>query len=119
MSARFDLAAAWGSMSPDTQRRLGMAAIAQEIGYLGCNAMIAARDGTITAYDAAQQAGSDTINAIVARHCLDANGTAAPPDLAPLGIRQCESCGCTDRCGCSEGCSWVGPLRCSACVQTA
>jgi hypothetical protein len=39
------------------------------------------------------------------------------PNLAPLGIRQCRVCGCTDFSGCEGGCHWVDATLCSVCLR--
>lgn len=33
-----------------------------------------------------------------------------------VGIRACRGCACTDAMACEGGCSWAGPILCSACV---
>lgn len=38
------------------------------------------------------------------------------PDLAPIAVRSCRVCGCTDDCACPGGCSWVAPGLCSSCA---
>ncbi len=48
------------------------------------------------------------------------NGKLPPvPDLRPLGIRQCRSCGCTGAHACEGGCYWVETDLRSACVPGA
>lgn len=37
-------------------------------------------------------------------------------DLAPLGIRACRVCGCTDNSACAGGCGWVERDLCSLCI---
>lgn len=32
------------------------------------------------------------------------------------GLPQCRECGCTENSSCGDGCSWVEPDLCSACV---
>jgi hypothetical protein len=48
---------------------------------------------------------------------LKGDGTTLPPrpDLGPLGIRQCRSCGCTENFAFHGVCSWVETDLCSIC----
>ena len=121
-----DLRAAWDSLTPELQAQAGMAAIA-----IGASVLVmmieehempswqhAANARVTNFYDAADEECSKLLGIIVEANVLGGDiNRLAPPSLASLDIRQCVGCGCTDKVGCSQGCSWTGPLVCSACTD--
>lgn len=48
--------------------------------------------------------------------CEDAIGVVTTRKAYRLSRGKCRACGCTDARGCDEGCAWVEPDLCSACV---
>jgi hypothetical protein len=116
--ALYDLSIAWDSLTPEQQKRLGMAAIAVGIGAAGCDLT----PGYTPAYEAAQLEGFDQIDMVLrdaAMLSVDEQGKLPKPHLSVFGVRQCRACGCTDSMGCDKGCSWAEGDLCSACVSAA
>lgn len=126
LSPTLDLRKAWESLTPEQQAELGMAAIAMGACYLVTmieehelpNWRIAAQASHTNYYDAADQEAASIMGIITEANVLGGDITRLrPPDLSSLGVRQCQSCGCTDRCACAGGCHWIGPLMCSSCGE--
>jgi hypothetical protein len=106
-----DPVAAWKRLHPKVQEQLGAAAVAVGLGDLG-----AALSDASERFDAVAAEAGGLIAALVEQH-IAPDGPPDGIDLAPLGIRQCRECGCTDTFGCAEGCEWVEDDLCSACVE--
>lgn len=114
MSGQFDPAAAWRAIDEAARERLGIALVV----YFA--AMQAGGDGSPgLGPKEAQRWGTAETEALVIIEQLVPHLTAeeiiAGPDLAPLGLRACTVCGCTDDIGCDPPCRWVGPTLCSSC----
>ena len=115
-----DPLAVWNALPPYVQQRLGAAAVAAAVANLG--AYIAIEQTDPEAHRprvAAFSASLSLIYELVTINALDGDDTTMPPrpDLRPLDIRQCRSCGCTDDCPCDGGCHWVEDDLCSACLS--
>lgn len=110
--ARFDAATAWKQLSPDQQSQIGTAALIHAIGYWRAD-----RIDKIVGWDAAEYEGARMMAGFVHNALGEDTIASLPlPDLAPIGIRACRVCGCTDDCACPGGCSWVAPDLCSSCA---
>jgi len=114
-----DPVVAWRSLSIEARDAIGAAAIAATVGVLGAD--IAMERADIFAYRPRRSASEEAqslLRALVNINVLEGDDTDLPPrpDLRPLGIRQCRTCGCTDDFACDGGCSWVETDLCSACV---
>lgn len=107
-----DPALAWASLPPDTQSRLGMAAIAHVCGALGD------RDGTPAdrAHEAAAAEAFAVMEAIVSAFLLGLRQAAPLPDLNALGVRMCRACGGTTLHAGNARRGWSGPTLCTACA---
>ena len=118
----FDAAAAWERLPSEAQRAIGIAALVYAVGEVGaCLGLEGASSERETlAFDAARLEGSLALGRLAISTVLATEvwkGALPPrPDLAAIGVRSCEGCGCTDECGCPAGCFWVGPRLCSACA---
>jgi hypothetical protein len=132
---RLDPLAAWDALDPAMQRQIGAAAIAEAAGAMAMAVLgvgDAAQAVELSFEEAADlydqslpYANAVTAScerlAVLVQSCLGYGDGALPPvpDLRPLGIRQCRSCGCTDERLREGGCSWVETDLCSACVPGA
>ena len=112
-AALFDVAAAWRTLSPDHQARIGVAAITAAFGCAG----EATRAQPATAFEAATAEGLDALSAALEDALPEALDPPRRPDLSAIGVLACRVCGCTDRVGCAEGCSWVKEDLCSGCAE--
>lgn len=114
---KFDPLAVWDSLTPDQQRALGAGAI---VLYAAVDATADEHTSPLDhkqaqRWSVAERVGWALIEAVVDLP-EDATGWLEDgPDLAPLQIRACSVCGCTDDFACPDGCSWVAPNLCSAC----
>ncbi len=116
--ALFDAAAAWENLSEDRKRQLGIATIIQHV------ALIMERDGAAPqscrspyALEAAVMASESFITTLLRDVVLPhAVAPLQRPDLAPLGVRSCRVCGCTDQSPSIEGGWWVELDLCSGCA---
>lgn len=113
--ARFDAAAAWSSLTPIQQAQIGVAAIVHTLGAIGASLNMDPPQG----WQAADTEGLAALE-LAAMDLLPDAFEPEPllPSLAPIGVRSCMVCGCSDECACPGGCSWVAPGLCSACVPT-
>ncbi len=106
----------WDQMTPEQQRKFGLAGILHILGWSG------ARIPEVEPQQAYIIAGTEgtTLMARVLEPMVSGLKTNPPlPDLKALWIRTCRVCGCTDRYGCESGCHWVEEDVCSACVGAA
>lgn len=110
MRTLFDPAAAWNRLTRREQEQFGIAALTQGVADT-CFA-----EGTSDfGFDTASAEASRVIAALAEGHVLRRGQLPDGIDLAPLGIRQCHQCGCTDDFACDGGCEWVADNLCSCC----
>jgi hypothetical protein len=132
---RLDPLAARDALDPGIQRRIGAAAIALTVAIVAIEGLMSG-NGTQLIELSVQEASNFHKQSLryakavaassgrlmeLAGTCLGyGNGKLPPvPDLRPLGIRQCRSCGCTGAHACEGGCYWVETDLRSACVPGA
>jgi hypothetical protein len=111
-AGKFDAAALWEQLPEAVRRRIGVAAIVE--GYARAMANHVGPDRAAGFYAAEEAAGRVLLESLPAR--VIGRGGPLLPDLAPLGVRACRRCGCTDAVGCEEGCAWVDTDLCSNCL---
>jgi hypothetical protein len=111
----FDALEAWHRLSAVEQQAIGVAAIISAIGYLGNDLPLEQQDGWN--YEAAAGEASLRLEVAVVRAIAEDWQTLPRPSLAPLGVRFCQACGCTEDYACEDGCHWVGPQLCSSCAR--
>lgn len=121
LAPALDPLAAWNTLAPEIQQRIGAAAIAVAVGSLGLN--IALEQADPEAHRPHYIAYSEALSLIyelVTGTILRGDDETLPPrpDLRPLGIRQCGACGCTDDFACDGGCEWIEDDLCSTCVPS-
>lgn len=114
MTDLWNPAAAWDALTPEQQRRIGVAAIL----FDRSAERNAVMENWERAWDAAESAASAALSEAV-DEAIPTDVTDPPrPDLSAIGVRACHACGCTDDCACPEGCEWVGPNLCSSCAPS-
>lgn len=120
--ARFDPRGYWQALSPGQQRAFGEAGL---VVWLSVSAKFGPPGELPPAVLDRWHHAAVTLGARARPLIPDVSRFPGGPDLAPLGIRACRVCGCTDASGCTSGdrgdatwtesCSWVGDDLCSAC----
>ena len=105
---RADLA--WDRLSADQQRGIGVAALVLAVGIAGDWAGRSPYQAFVAAAVAGQQAVLEA-----AETALGPLNELPRPNLAPIGVEACTSCGCTDEVACPNGCGWVMPGLCTNC----
>lgn len=114
---KFDARQAWALLRPAQRRALGEAALLLVVSQEAQDIAIdRAPTPVLQRWERAEQIAHRLL--VEAIPC-DADLYEDGPDLAPLGIRACRQCGCTDDHACEGGCSWVEDDLCSACVLEA
>lgn len=109
---RFDVATAWKRLSPVQQSQIGAAAMIYAVGVWRAD-----RINTVVGWDAAEYEGARRMAGFVHNALGEDRIASLPlPDLAPIGVRACRVCGCTEDCACPGGCRWVAPGLCSSCA---
>lgn len=110
MSNLVDPAAVYDTLPPETQRQLGVIAIALGLSAIYEDDRIPDRfaEGVTESHNALDSTISDCIPGVEAL-------LERPVDLNRIGFRMCTSCGCTDNFGCDDGCTWAGATLCSRC----
>jgi hypothetical protein len=104
-----DTAALWDSLTAEQQRDVGIAAVAQTAAAMG----MMEGDEPAVGWEAAFEESAQRLEALLA------DALPQPPrrpDLANIGVRACDGCGCTDSFACDDGCSWVAEHLCSSCA---
>lgn len=120
MIEKLDPIEAWKSLPADQQELFGAAAISHMQGMIGNMALpgMGAIENAEHAYQAADLEAGRRMESIML-HYLEPksrpNGQFLIPDLSKLGIRVCQSCGCTDRYACEDRCWWIADDLCSNC----
>jgi len=103
----------WRSLTPEQQQAIGVPAIIVGVAYHQQS------DDLAWNWEAALTEAEEVMAAAVFETPIAALSLASAghlcPDLAPIGVRMCHSCGCTDAVGCDGGCHWVGAHLCSSC----
>ena len=107
-----DVGRLWEELTPYQQRAIGVAALVQTLGALGCNDC----GDSYTAWAAAEIEGTILLEREVATHVVGEGRRVPFPSLAAINVRSCSSCGRTDNLRCDDGCAWVAPNRCSCCM---
>lgn len=124
VSARFDGAAHWATLTPDEQRAVGAAALewmaadalrqrAYEDAPDNGTAFLWERVG-MAAAEACRSAILDVFVEAVPRADLEA--PAGQPRVPSLLGMVCEACGCSEDDACDQGCAWARDNLCTACV---
>lgn len=117
LPVRFDGAAAWATLDPEAQARIGAAALELVCMWHGQDAVdpSAGRDQQTRAFDVCDALLNDKLHAAV----LEAVPTieASEPPMLPSSLGDvCRWCGCSQEDGCEEGCAWAGPSLCTRCA---
>lgn len=110
MKELFDPLAAWTRLDPRVKEQIGAAAVAQ-----GAADVCLGESASEFDFDAASAESSRVIAALVEGSVLQRGQIPDGIDLAPLGIRQCRQCGCTEDFACDGGCEWAEEKLCSRC----
>lgn len=102
----------------ELRNRIGHAAIAMVLGQMGSLPGMQS-----TAHETAESEALWQLASLV-RQAADeqtSNSCRTPLgrriDLNAIGIRMCDSCGCTDRHACRPACYWKGARWCSSCPE--
>ncbi len=112
-----DPVAAWRALPPRAQEEIGATAIAAAVAVAGAQLLTDTADGDARPYDTAADEAQQLLDAVVDLHVLrQSRVVPLLPDLRPLGILQCQGCGCTDSHPCDSRCRWVAKDLCSACA---
>lgn len=109
----FDVRAVWDALTDAQRTEIGVSAIILALGAMAMDRHLDPFD----LWDTAVCEGQDKLEAAVVAHVIAGSTTLPRPDLAAIGVRSCERCGCTDDRACIGGCFWVAPNLCSACVK--
>jgi hypothetical protein len=114
----------WRTLTPDLQEQIGALLLAAELS----TQLADAHDDTVIPELAAASAAREEAQDLIAQHLPQAympTGEAQQVDLNTIGIRQCTSCGCTDKYACQTPtgtCHWVPAAAeptCSNCLPPA
>jgi hypothetical protein len=116
MAERFDVKAAFATLSSDEQRAIGEAGLL--LAYL-IDVKEWFDDRPAPAFDAAEGEAYEVLLGAVRAAAIPAFDTEPPvvPDLKSFGVAQCRECGCTDA-GAGGG-SWVAEDLCLRCAAGA
>lgn len=101
---------AWGQLTADQQRAIGVAALVLAVGVAGDWAGRPPYQAFVAAAVAGQLAVLEAVE-----NALGPLAELPRPNLAPIGVEACICCGCTDEVAYPNGCEWVMPGLCTNC----